>query len=1095
MSLRFVYGRSGSGKSQFCFNEIKEKVKNKETVFMITPEQFSFTAEQKLLEAIDTGSSIYAEVISFGRIAHRVIGEIGEVGARLISENGKKMLLYNIISKSKDNLTFLGSTEENAEIIGNALTEMKKHCVSRENLQSIIEKTDNMRLKLKLQDIYYCFDEFQKVLGENFIEENDILSILKEKLPQSKMFKNAFVYIDEFSGFTTQEYEVIKEIIKQAKQVTITLVSDDINNNKEEYLFYTNNKVVEKLGNNAEFIYLKNQPRFKNDELHALEQNIYAFPEKRFETNPKHIHISIAENPYEEIEAVARNIAKLVQEEGYSYKDIGVITKSSEQIGAMVKAIFRSYDIPCFIDEKKDLSQNILIRFILSSLEILSKSWKTETVISSIKTGLYNLTDDEIYDLEKYAYSWGIKGKRWYEEDFEYGFINEDEKIRINDIRNRIATPLIHLKEELNKQKTIKDISSEIYEYLKEMNVEETLNKKIQMLNELGEIEVANEYITGMQILINALDEMVDLLGNEKISFEKYMELLKICFSGNVLGTIPATLDQVIVGDIDRSRSHKVKAVFIIGLNDGVFPEARREEGFLNDNDRKVLKDMGIELAKDSVGNLLEEQFSIYKAFSTAEEEIFLSYPVVDKDGIALRPSILISKIKKIFPKLEETKNEEIILANKKIIFEELLTKMQGEMDEKWQTILELFENDPNWNSRLKSAKRGLEDTNLPAHIEEKNIKKLYGNVLKTSVSRLEQYRKCPFSFHLKYGLKLKEEKDFNLKAIDTGTFMHETIARFFDVIEERNIDYKNLDDEKTKKLVQEVITEQLNLSKNDLFRSTPKFQSLTRRLSKVITKAIKYIIEQLKNSDFDISGSEIEFSDKSSYEPIRLELDTGEKIEVTGKIDRIDIAKTESGKYLRIIDYKSSARSIDLNETIAGLQIQLLTYLDAATEIEKAIPAGIFYFGLIDKVIKSEKNKSDEEIEEELKKEFRLNGILLADVNVARMMDRKLEKGYSNIIPAFIDKEGNLSNASSNVVTLDQFKDLQKHTKKIIKEISKEILSGNIDIKPYKGKNKNTACDYCPYKSICNFSPDKKGNEYFRIKTVEKQELLEQIK
>lgn len=439
----------------------------------------------------------------------------------------------------------------------------------------------------------------------------------------------------------------------------------------------------------------------------------------------------------------------------------------------------------------------------------------------------------------------------------------------------------------------------------------------------------------------------------------------------------------------------------------------------------------------------------------------------------------------------------ELNIINKKVTFDNLLSILQEkqELPNDWKAIYKIYEEDENWNCKLKAAMQGMQDTNLPTNIEEKNIKKLYGNVLKTSISKLEQYRKCPFSFHLKYGLKLKEPQEFNLKSIDTGSFMHEVIAKFFDTIEEKNLDYKVLSIDTIRKMVSEIIAEELNLSKNDLFNSTPKFQNLTRRLSKVITKAITYIIEQLKNSEFNMVGAEIEFSSKSAYEPIYLELETGEKIEVTGKIDRIDIAKDENGKYLRIIDYKSSAKNIDFGEVFAGLQIQLLTYLDAATNLEEAIPAGVFYFGMLDTILKTKKNKTDEEIEKELKRKFKLNGILLADVKVVKMMDKKLEKGYSDVIPVFIDKDGQLSLSRSNVVSIEQFQDLQKHTKRMIKQISKEILSGNIDIKPYKNKAKKSVCEYCSYKSICNFSPDKKGNEYFYLKEMEKEEILEKIK
>ena len=1010
------------------------------------------------------------------------------------------MLFYNILTSGKDKLTFLGKTEENIEIIMQTISEFKKHCLSLDTLKKVIERINNEKLSLKLQDIYYCYQNFQEQMGDTYIEENDILGLFPEKVKSSRMFQNASVFIDEFSGFTLQEYAAIEAIMKQADEVIVTIASDNIENTSKENLFYTNNIMAQKLIEIAKKnhitiekpVYLEKAYRFKNEELSLLEKNLYDFPEEQQIEQPKHIHLGLTSNPYTEVEKVARQITTLTREKGYYYRDIAVITKNTEEYVALIKAIFRSYDIPNFIDEKKELSQNILIRYILSVLEILSKGWRLEDVLSALKTGFFPITREDEQELENYVIRWGIKGKAWYEKDWKYGLETEEEQKRINQIRKKVVEPIVKLKEDLGRSKTIRIVSQKLYEYLKETNVEEAVKQKVNSLILTGEIEIAKEYISSLEMVIKVLDDMVDIIGNEQISFEKQLAILKIGFSGNVLGAIPATLDQVIVGDVERSRSHKVKAVFILGINDGIFPSNQKEEGFLNDIDRKSLKEMGIELAKDSMENLYEEQFSIYKAFTIAEEELYLSYPSTDKQGSALRPSRFIKKVKKIFPNLIEQSDvikQPLEIVNKRVTFDNLLIAMQsGEMNETWQTVLELYKKDNQWNGRLQAALKGREDTNLPSKINEENIKKLYGNVLKTSVSKLEQYRKCPFSFHLKYGLKLKEPPEFAIKSIDTGSFMHEAIARFFELIEENNLDYKQLEDSSIKQLVQNVLQEQLSLSKNGLFNSTPKFQSLTRRLGNVIAKAIKHIIEQLKFSDFRIAGTEIEFSKESSYEPMRFTLDTGEEIELTGKIDRIDIAKDSSGKYLRIIDYKSSVKNIDFDEVLAGVQIQLLTYLDAAMQIEQALPAGVFYFSLIDNVLKAKRNKTDEEIEKELKKQFKLNGILLADIHVVRMMDKKLEKGYSDIIPVFLDKNGQLSLNKSNVLTLEQFNDLQKNTKNIIKQLSKEILSGNIEMKPYRNKSKQTACEYCPYKNICHFSPNKKGNEYFTIKPLEKK-------
>ena len=1016
------------------------------------------------------------------------------------------MLLYYIISQKKEELTFIEPSEENVELISKTITEFKKHCITTEILRKAIDKIEDERLKLKLKDIYNCYEEFQKRMSDEYIEENDILSILPKKLNEEKIFFNKNVFIDEFSGFTMQEYAVVESILKQAKELTITIASDDLENMSEEYLFYTNNKTAQKLIELAKKnkiniqtpIYLGNTYRFKNKELKILEENLFTFPPKFEIEKPEHIHLYLNSNPYTETEKVATTITNLVRNHNYKYRDIAVITKKTDEYSALIKAIFRSYDIPNFIDEKKELSQNIVIRYILSIIEILAKGWKTENVLSAIKTGFFPITLQEEYDIEEYVISWGIKGKKWYENDWVYG-LTTDKKEKINEIRKKIVNPIIHLKESLGKAKTVYELSTKIYEFLREIKIDTTLEEKTQRLQQLGEIETAKEYKASLDVAIQILDDLVLVLGAEKISYEKALKLLKIGFSGNMLGAIPATLDQVIVGDVERSRSHKVRAVFILGINDGVFPSNQKDEGFLSDIDRENLKKKGMELAKNSMENLYEEQFLIYKAFSIAEEELYLSYTSSDNEGNSTRPSSFIKKVKKIFPNIEEKSDiiqEDLEIANKQITFNNLLIALQtNKVDEIWQTVLEIYKEDEKWNKKLEVALKGKEETNIPSPINSSNIKKMYGNTLKTSISKLEQYQKCPFSFYLKYGLKLKEPPEFNLKTIDTGTFMHEVISQFFTNIEENNIDYKNLEKSKIIKLIKKIIQEELSLSKNDLFKSTPKFQNLTRRLEKLIEKAIFYIIEQLKNSDFNIAGTEIEFSKESKYKPITLTLETGEKIEVTGKIDRIDIAKDEKGKYIRIIDYKSSAKSLDYGEILAGIQIQLLTYLDAVTYLEEALPAGVFYFGLIDNLINIKKNKTDEEIEREIKKQFKLKGILLADIHVVRMMDKRIENGYSDIIPAYVDKEGVLNQTRSNVVTLEEFQNLQKHIKKIIKQISREILSGNIIMKPFKDKSKKTACEYCPYKSICNFAPNKKGNEYFYIRQMKKEELLEKIK
>ena len=394
----------------------------------------------------------------------------------------------------------------------------------------------------------------------------------------------------------------------------------------------------------------------------------------------------------------------------------------------------------------------------------------------------------------------------------------------------------------------------------------------------------------------------------------------------------------------------------------------------------------------------------------------------------------------------------------------------------------------------MKKILKGAKYTNQTTKISEKNIQEMYGKSLRTSISKLEQYRRCPFSFHLKYGLKLKEEEEFKIRSLDTGNFMHEVIDEVFTKIEENEIDIKNISRQELQKIIEEIINKKLGMSKNYIFTSSVKFRVLSKKLKKVIYQSIEYIIEQLKNSKFELYGHEIEFNEKSKFKPLKIELESGKQVIVTGKIDRVDIAKTEDNTYVRIIDYKSSVKDIDLNQVISGIQIQLLTYLDEISEKQNFEPAGVLYFNLIDTIIKADKNLTDEEIKNKLNKVFKMKGLLVADLEIIKMMDKKLEPStYSESIPVYLDREGNISKSRSKVLDKEKFEKLQKYTKHIISEISKEIFSGNIDIKPFY-MNKKTPCEYCEYKSICNFNPKFEKNEYRYIQNKTNEEVLEEI-
>ena len=940
MSLQFILGRAGTGKSNYCYQEIKQNIDGKNKIYIITPEQFSYMAEKKLLETIGKQAVLNAEVLTFNRMAERINTEIEGKTEKQITKSSKAMLIHSILKENKQDFTFLGNSNENLSLAIKGITEFKKHGVEKENIEKNLENIEDIQLKLKLQDMQKIYVEYENKIQNEYIDEDDKLTKLAKNLELSEEFRDSYIYIDEFAGFTHQEYEILRSLMKKAKKITITSCMDSKEIIQDTSIFYPNKKFIDKITRIAEEekinieepIILEDTYRFKNEELKHLEANIYENRYSKYSRNPENINLFLAANPYSEIEYVAKQIVKLVRDEGYKYSDISIITKNMENISSIAKAVFNKYEIPIYIDGKEELSQNIAIKYVLGILEIFAKNWSQESVLGYIKLGFCNIEKQDIYKIENYIKKWGIKGLKKYKEEWKLG--DNEEAEQINIIKEKIVAPLFKFKEKLSRKNTAQEISKEIYLFLEENDFYNKLNKKILVLENHNELRLASDYKLSVENLISVLDEIVTFFRDNKITFERYSELLKTGLSYRELGSIPQTIEQVVLGDVDRSRSHKVKAVFILGMNDGVFPSINKNEGFFNDKDREILKDLGLELAKGTLEMLFDEEFNIYKALTTAEEKLFLSYASSDKDGASLRSSAIITKIKKMFPNLKEESDvvkKHTEISSSKSTFDELLYNLREykngeEISPVWFEAYKWYEKNDDWNNKLQNALKGLKYTNKAEQINQENIEKLYGKTLRTSVSKLEQYQECPFSFHLKYGLKLKEADEFKLKSIDTGSFMHDVVDTFFEEVKQE--DLKTLTKEEIKSIVYGIIEQKLNLKKNAIFTSTPKFVVLTNRLKKVVAESIYYIVYQMQNSDFNVLGNEVEFTKKI------------DNVEIVGKIDRIDVAKNEEGSFIRIIDYKSSSKNLDLNKMVTGLQIQLLTYVDIMAEKTNKEPA-----------------------------------------------------------------------------------------------------------------------------------------------------------
>ncbi|HHV65163.1 MAG TPA: helicase-exonuclease AddAB subunit AddB [Peptococcaceae bacterium] len=1124
MSLRFIYGRSGSGKTYRCLQEIKEKIAAgaANSLVLLVPEQYTFQAERDLIKVLETGGILQVEVLSFRRLAFRIFNEAGGITYPHIHPAGKNMIIYRILSKAQKELkVFARSAERQGFVstISTLITEFKRYNVTPEDLKAVADKLEEGNsLKDKLKELHLIYARYEETLALRYRDNDDDLTLAAAKLEQTDLYAGAEIWIDGFAGFTPQEYKVISKLLLLAKRVNISLCTDKLEErgyNPDTDIFAAVKaayrrlvKIARESGIEIEpavFLHGNTLLRFQTSpELSHLERNLYAYPYKTFLKPTKDISLLAAVNIFAEIEAAARDIIRLTRDEGFRFRDIGVVARNLAGYERLIEVIFTEYEIPFFLDRKVNITNHPLVRMILSLFEIFIDNWSYEAVFSYLKTGLTGLEREDIDRLENYVLACGIRGNRWAaEEDWrmspnflpdEKDLVRQEKMLQeINSIRQSVVKPLKEFRQRTKGRNTALEWCTAIYDFLVGIGVPARLEKFIRRFQDSGQLNLANEYSQVWNILMQVLEQTVEVMGEETIGLEKFANVLKVGLAEYQIGLIPASLDEVLVGSVDRSKSHELKALYVLGVNDGVFPSSSMEEGILSDAERFILHQAGVELAKDTKTQAFEEQYLVYKTLTIPGKYLRLSWPIADQEGRSMRPSLIISRLKKLFPAIEvqsdlvgekEQTELELIVARHSA-FREMITALRKKADGEeisplWETVYHWFVAQEAWQEKCRAACTAFTYKNIAQPVSREKVTALFGSPVYTSVSRLEKYTACPFSFYVQYGLKAQERKIYRLSPPDIGTFMHAVIERFSRLLAEQKISWRDVDRKWCEDKVSEIVEEMLEKMQGSGLAASKRYTMLALRLKRVVARALWLIAEQMRRSSFEPVGYEVGFGDNEDLPAIVLELDSGQKIKLTGRIDRIDALRTEEGTYLRIIDYKSGSKDFKLADAYYGLQIQLLTYLDALWEnpgpnIEgQVLPGGVLYFKIDDPLVKG--LGSEEEIEKALMKALKMKGLLLADVKLLKAMDKTME-GSSLIIPASLTKQGQIGKSSS-VASLAHFKVLRKYLRKLLKGLGEEIMRGKVEISPYKKKSM-TSCRYCNFTSICQFDPSLKENTY----------------
>ena len=1132
MGLRYILGRTDTGKTHMIYEEMKSELQKDEhnKLILLVPEQFTLEAEADLISKTNLDGILRLEVLSFSSLSRNVLNEVGGIKKTAIDTIGKVMILRKLFEENLDELEVFkkGFNQEGfLEGFCDLISEFKRNNVSTQELEQRIESLpkDNM-LKRKLRDINLMYKKFNEYIEGIYTDQDDKMNLAIERLNESRYFENAEIWIDGFNTFSAQEYVMLEKLMLKVKQINITLTLD-LNEQANDYdLFDPTRDTYERikiliLKNNIknETVTLNKSLGLKTNEIVHLEREFFSYPYKVYSEKPTHISLFSAINHYTEIESVAIDIIALARDKEYRWRDISVVCNTLEIYNPIIKRVFTEYGIPHFLDETRNIMNNPIIKFLLSSLEIMVRNFRYDDVFKNIKTGLTNLTKAEYEKLENYVLEKGIRGNTWLSDFKLFGILEEDiraekleELYEINEIRQKFIEPFIHLKEKIKKKNTVRDLTQYLFEYLMELNLEDKIDALIEIQRDKNNLEYVNENTQIWNTIMEVFDQLVEILQDKTISMKEYIKVLESGLVNFEIGIIPPTMDQVLVGNLERSKSQDIKAQFVIGVNDGLLPSNFIDGGIILDDEKVIMKQSGIELYSDNGIKVKEERFRTYQAFTKPSDYLFVSYSLGDTEGKSLRPSTLIDRFKKVFniearSDLMKTHKNSLRLISKpsstlKYLTENLRENLDGaDIFDEWWDVYNWYYTNKEWKPKLNLILDGLFHSNQEGDINEHYARQLYNVPFKTNISSLETFVNCPFSYFIKKGLRPKERKEYEVSMPDVGTLFHDSIEAFSKELTLENLSWNDITREKSDQLAEKVLSDMMDNFQHGVLTSTHRYKYLTNKLERVSKRALWVLTEHLKNGEFVPLEHELFFGEREGgIPPIVIELPNGEQVVLEGRIDRVDVMRDGEKTYLKVIDYKSGSKKFELSDLYYGLQIQLIVYLDAVLTSSKQLvktesfPAGAFYFKIDDPMVNGIGGSGDKEsIEQAINKELKMDGLVVKNISVIEKMDENLKtENTSHIVPIKLKKDGDFA-ANSSVFEDEELRGLISHVRNLISEISTEILKGKIRVEPTKTKSR-TSCEYCELSSICQFDTSFKDNNYNTLKKLTNKEVLERI-
>lgn len=1043
------------------------------------------------------------DVLSFVRLAYRIFEETGGQALPVLDDEGKNLILRKIagdyekdLKVLKGNMKKLGYISE----VKSVLSEFDQYDIGEEELRQMKAAAgENSRLYYKLQDLEVLYIGFKKYLEDRFITKEELLDALCRVVKGSDILKESTIVLDGFTGFTPVQNRLLGELLEVCREVIVTVTMDDRENPyvyKHPYQLFALGKhtvtsliqiAAERKVSVEDPLCLYERPLYRfcdNSAMEFLERNIFRYSKECYKEKQGAVRIHVARNPREEAMKAAGRVRNLVRTKGYRYRDIGVIVSNMEVYGDDLGQAFDLYEIPVFMDHKRSILLNSFVEYIRSLLNMVKDNFSYESVFRFLRTNLSGFTYGEVDELENYVIALGIRGyKKWQESWIRRPKYLEEENLEIlNHNRVRLVEKVDTLVYVLRQRsKTVKDVTMALYEFMVREELQLKLQRQSEAFQEAGELALAKEYSQVYRILIELFDKFVELLGDEKVTMDEYLKLLDAGLEEARVGVIPPGIDQVVVGDMQRTRLKDMKALIFVGANDTFLPGALIRSGLLTERDRDKFATGKIHLSPGGKEKAYEQKFYLYMNLTKPSETLDIYYSKVSADGKSIRPSYLIQEMQRLFSGLEiEDEEKQAFSAQEwtpKLGMQKVIRGFQdgNAMDQEWQELYSWYKRQPQWQYRVEELMKSGFYTRPADGLTKEVAKQLYGEHFQDSITRIERFSACAFAHFLTYGLRLRERQTYEFQPLDLGNVCHSALEYYSRKLKEEHLSWTEIEEEKRQEYIDDSVEHAISDYGNSVLYSSARNEYMIERMKRLLTRTIWALTKQLEAGDFVPVAYEMRFEN--------------------GKIDRVDLCKDKDKVYVKVLDYKTGSKAFDVVALYHGLQLQLMVYMDAAVKMtqkhypdREVIPAGVFYYRLNDPLVEKKVVGEEEEIWQKVLKELKVDGVMNLKDETLEHLDH-CQTGESAVIPVKYNKNGSLSK-NSKVASEQEFEVMMRHALGKVLKVHRKILSGEVAAFPYRRKQES-GCDYCAYRHICGFDQKIPGYKYRDIFEMTQSEVI----